>query len=200
MSNEISIFNNPTVANNLQRMLHDNAAGGKAFLKFGKDGKWVYGVEETEITEDIRLAVNPGSIVIGFIAWCDGQAVEEMAGIASPPVVRENLPDVETDIDPNTGKPGGWKAQLGVDLKMLSGVQTEMAFKTSSQGGREALTNLLQAMQLHAAADPSTPVPVVKLSNASYTHKKYGKIYKPVLEPVDWVGSGSTPEQKRALV
>ncbi len=197
MSNAISLFDpsNQNVQNALAQLAHD-AGGGKPFLRFGKDGRWTWGVEENEVKEDQPLAINFQSLQLGYIAWHEGQATERMAYIGEPGIDKASLPDVPTDQN------RGWQEQRGVDLKMLSGAMSEMTYKTSSQGGREAVANLVQAIVAQVQTNPAEPVAVVHLKNTSYKHPEYGKIYKPVMEIVDWLaadGSKGEPAKKQLV-
>jgi hypothetical protein len=193
-NNAVTLFDgsNPNVQNALAKLAHD-AGGGKPFLRFGKDGRWTWGVEENEITDGQPMAINFQSLQLGYIAWHEGSAQERMAYIGEPGIEKADLPDVPTDQN------RGWQEQRGVDLKMLSGPMAEMTFKTSSQGGREAIANLVQNIVAQIQTNPAEPVAVVHLKNTSYKHPEYGKIYKPVIEIVDWLAADGEPA-KKALV
>lgn len=186
MSTQVTVFDGSHAATALQKLSGDVGAG-KPFLRFSKAGEWTYGIEETEVSPTERLAVNPASIQLGYIAWHEQEATEQMAYIAETGINEADLPDIPTDIDENTGKPKGWQQQRGIDFRQLGGGQVEMLFKTSSQGGKEAIAKLVQAMVHQQQTNPESPYPVVCLKTTSYKHKKYGKIFKPVIEIVDWV-------------
>ncbi len=195
MTNAVTLFDgsNANVQNALAKLAHDTG-GGKPYLRFGKDGKWTWGVEENEILESARVAVNPMSLQLGYIAWHEGQAQERMAYIHETGIDKSALPDVPTDQN------RGWQEQRGVDLRLLDGAQAEMMYKTSSLGGRECIANLVQAVVMQAQTNPAATVPIVHLKNSSYKHPEYGKIYKPVMEIVDWVDSAGEPAAQKALI
>ena len=46
----------------------------------------------------------------------------------------------------------------------------------------------------YVKADPTKPVPIVKLQKDHYQHKSYGRIYTPVFEVVEWVSMDGTDE------
>ena len=187
MSNAITLFNNPNVQSNLQKLVNSAAAGGKPFLRFGKDGRWSWGAEDNEVGEDELFAINVVSIQMGYIAWYESKATERMAYLYDSAITKSDLPDVPTDKDQRTGKPKGWQEQNGFDLKMINGSKTEMTFKTSSQGGKAAVANLVQAIGGQMVTNPSEPIAIVRLKNTSYKHPDFGKIYKPVFEIVEWL-------------
>jgi hypothetical protein len=155
---------------------------GFQFLKMGKDGIWIYGADDTEVEEDSLWAVNPYSFAEGFIAWNDSEVVgEEMAPmVGAPPIRLSELPQV----------PGnGWQKQVAVQMACVSGADkgTQVLFKTSSKGGRKALSALIAAVTEQISEDPEKIVPMIELTNSSYKHKKYGKIFTPEMPVKKWV-------------
>ncbi len=181
---EIHVFSNQNALGRRRQLANARTAGGNLpFLTMQKDGKWVWGAEENDVKDSDRWVVNPDSISLGFIAWAGGQVVgEQMASLVDPtPIDQGNLPPVEGD---------GWQPQVAVQLKNPV-TDTEVIFKTSSQGGREAVSVLCTALVEQAATNPAAPLPVVRLTNDSYKHKDYGKIYKPVFDIVDWTDADS---------
>jgi hypothetical protein len=162
-------------------------------LKMDKTGHWVFGADQTEAETDSTWAVNPFSFIHGFIAWGDGEVLgEKMTSVSQP------LPEMEAA---PAGAKRGWETQVGMSLKCLSGEDKDMEarFSSTSVGGKRAVQTLAVAIANQVEADPSNPVPVVRLKKDHYAHKSYGKIYTPVFEIVEWVGmDGETPEVEEA--
>ena len=157
--------------------------GGMGFLRMLKDGAWVYGGDDTEVTEGSLWAVNPNSFAMGFQAWDDdGELLgEELALVSEPPVLKANLPKVD----------GEWKQMLAVQIACIEGDDKGAILKygTTSQGGIKAINALMQTL-VKRIKDPESNgkfVPVVELLIDSYKHKKYGKIYTPVLQVHKWL-------------
>ncbi len=195
MSTEIQVFSDQNAISRLRQLANARAASGNLpFIKMQKDGKWIWGAEENEVKDADRWVVNPDSISLGFIAWNDGQVVgEQMASLVDPtPIDQNTLPNVGGE---------GWQPQVSVQLKNPV-TEQEVIFKTSSQGGREAVSVLCTALVEQEAANPAAPLPVVRLANDSYKHANYGKIYKPVFDVVDWTDGKSLgePAARKALV
>ena len=46
---------------------------------------------------------------------------------------------------------------------------------------------LALAIATQVDKDQTKPVPVVRLKKEHYAHKKYGKVYTPVFEVVEWI-------------
>jgi hypothetical protein len=146
------------------------------------DGSWVYGQDSTEVEEDSEWAIPPDSLAQGFIAWHAGKVEgERMATFGKPAVDPSSLPEVKAK--------NGWEEQVGFGLVCLTGEDedTKAVFKTNTKGGVEAWNNVFDAIKARAVAGkPFTPR--VRLTNSSYQHSEYGRIYKPVFEIVGWVG------------
>ena len=163
------------------RSIKEESSGlGTVILKMDKTGHWVFGADQTEVEDDSRWAVNPFSFVHGFILWGDGDVLgEKMVSITQP------LP--ETDPAPAGSK--GWEKQVGMMLRCMSGHDDgmEARYATTSVGGKRAVQDLGLAIAEQAEKDPSKPVPIVKLKKDHYQHKKYGRIYTPVFEILEWV-------------
>lgn len=156
-------------------------AGGNVILKMDKTGHWVFGADQTEVEDDSLWAVNPFSFVHGFIAWGDGTPVgEKMAPVHDP------LP--ETGPAP-AGSDRGWEMQIGMSLACTNGEDEglQARFTTTSVGGKRAVQALAVAIADQADKNPDKPVPLVRLKKEHYQHKKYGRIYTPVFDIVDWV-------------
>ena len=79
-----------------------------SYIKLEKSGSWVFGAEDTEVSNDSFWAVNPNSLSTGYAAWGEGECFgEEMAAITDAPIVKTDLAD--------HGVP--WKEQVGMQLE-----------------------------------------------------------------------------------
>ena len=72
-------------------------------------------------------------------------------------------------------------------------VEQAQARKAPIQGladrvaGRFTLFVLALAIATQVEKDQTKPVPVVRLKKEHYAHKKYGKVFTPVFEVVEWI-------------
>lgn len=165
------------------------------FLKMGKDGFWVFGAANTDVEEGSTWAVNPLSIKHGFVAWTDrqkGEGKNELKGEAFVSMM-------DTMIDPNTltkyedlGRPVPWKAAqqclmvcVGEDDEDRG---TQVLFNTSSLGGANFFSALLDAIEKRLDAGEEDLVPIIELTSDHYTHKTYGKTYIPTFDIKGWSG------------
>ena len=156
------------------------ATGGNVILKMDKAGHWVFGADQTEVEDDSVWAINPFSFVHGFIAWGDGSVLaEKMASVTDP------LP--ETGPAPD-GADKGWEMQVGMSLACTTGEDKglQARYTATSVGGKRSVQALAVAIADQADRNPDKPVPLVRLKKEHYQHKKYGRIYTPVFDIVDW--------------
>jgi len=170
-----------SLAQSLRGLSAIAATGGAVILKMDKTGHWVFGSDQTEIEEDSLWAVNPFSFVHGYIAWGNGEPLgENMVPVTHP------LPDVG---EPPKGADKGWETQVGLSLKCTAGEDKDMEarFAATSVGGKRAVQVLALAIATQVDKDQTMPVPVVRLKKEHYAHKKYGKVYTPVFEVVEWI-------------
>jgi hypothetical protein len=156
------------------------SSGDFQFLKMTKQGEWVYGADEIEVSDDSAFVIDPSSYSQGYVAWsADGELEDEkMAAAGQPPVLLSAL-----DNSMN------WKVQVGFALKGIEGEEEgeQLLFKTSSQGGKEVISALLAQIIARAKAGHAAIYPEVLLDNSWYKHKSYGKIFKPVFTVDKWV-------------
>lgn len=169
--------------------------GGKPLLRLLKSGMWVFGVADDPVQEGSDWAINPRSIGHGWSCWSDnpGNQKNELLGDLVVPVT-EKFP-----IEPEPVRGNAWKPQRVLDLKCLTGEDegVEVTYKASSQGGMQAIDNLFAAIQKKYSTRPVLwPVPVVQLGVSDYQHVKYGQIFKPVLDVVDWADMDVTAREK----
>ena len=162
------------------RLAQAGGDGEFQFLKLEKSGNWVFGADDTEVGDDSLWAIDPNSLMTGYIAWPEeGEPVgEEMASIMDAPIQKGNLPDVGEK----------WMEQIGFSLRCIEGVDigVQASYKSTSLGGRKAFKALLDVILERAKAEESDLVPLVFLAAGSYKHKKYGKIYTPDLDVAEW--------------
>lgn len=171
-------------------MTMPRVGGDKQFLKMDKgNGDWVFGQEETVVEDGSLWAVNPASLEHGYISWDGNQQVEGevMVNISRP------LPDVASlrvkgspDGQP-TGQ-NGWQFQMSVDMVCISGEDagTVIQYKQSSVGAMKAFRSLTDGIGAQLEADKDEIVPIIEMKSDSYKHKKYGRIYNPIFEIVEW--------------
>ena len=169
------------------------SSGDFLFLKMSKAGEWIYGADETEVAPGSAFAIDPSSYAQGYIAWADGQLIDEKMALAGQvPVTLADLPELPAGVR--------WDSQVAFAMKGLEGAEEglQMLYKVSSRGGKEVIATLLG--EIIAQGKAGKPVcPIVTLSTSSYKHKKYGKIYTPVLTVADWIDlpePGAAPEPK----
>ena len=182
--------NLPAVASlstSLLKLKSEAGPAGMVILKMDKTGHWVFGADQTEIEEGSQWAINPFSLIHGYIAWGDGEVLgEKMASVS------DLLP--ELDAAP-PGAKKGWETQVGMSLKCISGEDTgmEARFTTTSVGGKRAVQDLAVAIAEQVGKDQTTPVPIVTLGKEHYQHKSYGKIFTPVFAVQQWVSLTAEP-------
>ena len=178
----------PAVITNLISTLIDaqkatpaSTGGDFQFLKMTKNGEWVYGAEETEVGADSAFVIDPMSYAQGYVAWDEGELVDEkMAAAGQAPIILSDLPRLNV---------GQWEAQVAFALKGVEGAEegVQLLYKVSSRGGKTAVAELLAKIIERGRAGNADVCPIVLLEKSSYKHKKYGKIYTPVLSVDEWI-------------
>ena len=176
----------PAIVNNLissiqktKSNLSQQTGTGGAYLKLDKTGTWIYGEEETEVEDDTRWAINPNALYLGFVAWKDAVKLgEEMAMITDTPIARDTLPEVG----------GQWNTQMGMSLVGTNGTDkgVQLQYVNSSRGSINAFNEVLDAILERAQEGKTDLVPLVNLQVDSYKHKKYGRVFVPILDVVAW--------------
>lgn len=155
-------------------------SGGMPFLRLLKSGLFAYGAEKIEPEEGSHWAINPYSLQHGFACWGDGELLDErMVPFNQTPPLRGELPDYGQT----------WDQQVSMQLQCMTGEDTgtTVLYKGTSTGLRNATKKLIDEIISQAQVDPTHIVPVVELEVDSYEHKKYGEIFVPVLEVLEWV-------------
>lgn len=161
--------------------------GGGLFLRFTKQGEWLFGQDQDDVEEGERFAVNPMSFTNGYIGWENGAVVgEHMCS------VMDGMPCSQADLEPITGKgqSDGWSAQLGLSMKSLDEDEPlELRYNATSRGGKQAIGTLADEISARMLEDANSCVPIIELDADSYKHKQYGKIFTPILSVVAWADS-----------
>jgi hypothetical protein len=159
-------------------------AGGKPLLRMLKDSHWVFGQRDDAVQENSIWAVNPLSIAHGWVCWTNHE------GTTKNTLVGEVMEPVHMAKPPRPMPIDDWAftEQRMFELRCMDGddAGTEVVYKISSVGGMRAVDDLLAALQTQLNDNPAFPCPVVQLFSDSYQHQKYGKIYVPVFDVVDW--------------
>lgn len=166
-------------------------AGGDPILKFSK-GDWLYGQDEVEVEKGSQWAVNPLSIMHGYIAWKDRpegstEPAERLGEVMVPMTqmkpTEDKLPPLPAD------KPGTWSDQVMMQMKCLNGEDKDLQTRTyfTSVGGLSAAAKLIDAIIAQLGTGTDAVVPVIELEADSYQHKVYKKTYVPVLKIVGWM-------------
>lgn len=184
-----------TAVNAMQAAIQTQAVNSTdmPFLRLLKSGEWVYGSDDIDMEEGSQWAVNTASFGMGFQAWSsDGELEgEEIAPLTSPPILHSDLENVGAE----------WKPLLAAQFLCVSGADkgVSIIYKTTSKGGIKAVNTLMSEIVSHFNDDPTSEeqVPVIEFDMSFYKHKKYGKIYTPVLKVVNWLAD--TPEAAQAV-
>jgi hypothetical protein len=171
--------------------------GTELFMKFVKADGFMFGPEQIPVEPDELWAVNPDSFEVGVIGWKDGQVVDE---IMYPIASGKRVDRSELEVIPASANPdqtNGWQDQLSIRLHQIEeGV--DVVYKTSTHGGKTAISELAEACADQAEKDEDYRVPVVTLHTDWYKHKTRGKVYVPQIKVEYWVDiNGDQPAKKR---
>jgi len=163
--------------------------GGLPFLKLLKTGIWAYGQDSTEVQEGSLWAMNLASLKHGWICWGEGDVLDEtMVAFNAPMPSQDSLEDLGY----------AWDQQFSMQLQCMNGEDegTVVHYKNTSLGMRNAVNQLIQEITQQLKSDPEHFIPVLDLKVESYKHKKYGEVFTPSLEVVEWVSyeSGDAAE------
>jgi hypothetical protein len=162
--------------------------GGEPFLRLLKDGNWVYGQEDTEVQAGSAWAINPMSIMHGWVAWERGEEADNSKGPEQDIMVSAQMPMPSPDSLPKLVRAQKYEQQFSFSMVCLTGEDKgeQVLYKTASVGGVAAVDTILNAISAQLDDDPENPVPVVLLEVDSYNHKKYKKTYTPVFSIKTW--------------
>ncbi len=158
----------------------EGSAGGVPYLRLLKSGAYAYGPDNIEPEPHSRWAVNPFSIQHGYACWGDGELLgEHMVPFNQNPSPRSELPDY--------GEP--WLAQVSMTMQCMNGEDkgTTVLYRGTAKGLHNAVKKLINEIIGQAQHNQTHIVPLLALDVDSYQHKKYGEIFFPVLDIVDWL-------------
>jgi hypothetical protein len=160
------------------------STGGFDLLRMLKSGEWVFGQSDEPVQEGSRWVVNILSIRHGWCCWIEGE------GNGANKLAGEELVPIS---DPKPPRPLPIEGKPFVELRTfvlacLDGddVGHNVLYKVQSLGGMKAIDGLLQDIQRQLAIDPKHSCPILRLGNSYYEHKKWGRVYTPVLDRVGW--------------
>lgn len=167
------------------------SVGGDYLLRLIAGGTWVYGQENIEVEPNSEWAINPLSVMHGWIAWTDYKKKKnEPKGEVMVPAFQP-LPAYATlrEVTDDDGNVLEYVQQISFQLQCMTGEDKgeQVLYKATSVGGMNASKELLGEIIKQLEVDDSNPVPVICLKSDSYDHKVWGKTFVPVFEIVDWV-------------
>jgi hypothetical protein len=154
-------------------------------MLFKRDGNgtWMFGQQQIEPEDDSLWAANVRSFMWGYICFGDNNKKIDERMVP----VTQRMPDPTTLPDHGFK----WQEQWSVGLKCTNGADAgvEAVFKTSTVGGIQAITGLIEVVRNRINSDQHDDkvVPIVRLEKDSYQHSQYGRVYTPVLKVVDWM-------------
>jgi hypothetical protein len=146
-----------------------------ALLKFSK-GSWLLGEDQEEIDAGKVLIANPAAMQDGWLLFSDDNELLETKML---PVAEGMIPRPDDGLE--------WTEACSLELSDEAGEERYL-FATCSNGGTRTCRKLFNHWNWRRRHSPNT-LPKVKLGVSSYQHKKYGKIFKPELEIIDWVNA-----------
>lgn len=163
-------------------------------LKFSK-GEWVYGRDNLEMPEDLKLLAGAHLIEVGWICWLQGKPSDVAMGRIGEGFViprraelgmTNSLEWPRSEQDSDYGKPRDpWQHASGMPLVGSNGHL--YTFVTGSKGGEAALKALAKVYGKRVRQHPEE-IPVVVLATDSYRHpnKQLGKIWTPLFQIIGW--------------
>lgn len=163
-------------------------------LKFNK-GEWVYGRDNTEMPDGLKLLAGINLIEVGYICWQEGKPVDVVMGRIGegfvPPRRSElgmmnSLEWPRSEMDSDYGKPRDpWQRSSAMPL--VDEHTQVYTFVTGSKGGEGALKALAKIYGKRVRQHPDD-IPIVTLSMDSYRHpnKQLGKIWTPLFNIIGW--------------
>jgi len=207
MSNEVTTTQNSHVMAAL-RSLKTNAAKvaarlpentGKPYLRFTKNGEWVFGSDDNLLPFGTQVILNTLEVQEGFICWPHEDAPERKPlGERLFRVLQGEDPaahPLDRITDPTVGGVMPWRRQGQIPLKVFSGkyAGNEMNAKQDSNGFMQMYDALIRDISAHVALladdDMDYVYPICELRGGGYAPKKksYGKwIHTPTLLIVGW--------------
>jgi hypothetical protein len=174
-----------------------SVGGDKQYIKMltkGRDaGTWVFGQQETEVEEGSLWAINPMSIKHGYVAWDTeggGAPKEEiMVSINRPLPAKDQLPVLGQSTPDKKGNTHQleYQDQRSIDVVCIAGEDegTIVEYKQSSTGAMKLFAKIINAL-LDQVQKGDDIVAVGRWGFSTYEHTKYGEIYNPEFEIVEW--------------
>jgi hypothetical protein len=164
--------------------------GGLPMLRMLKSGDWVIGQTNDEVQEGSRWIVDIENMLHGWCCWTDNtdpRTKNKMVGETMVNVVEPRPPRPPDD----NGVP--YKDQRTLFLRCIDGDDAglEVIHKVNSMSGVEAIGKLLGAIQSHLYDERVYVYPVIQFGHSHYEHPKWGRIYTPIYEIVDWCSRDS---------
>jgi hypothetical protein len=162
-----------TKAENRIKASGGSAGNNKPFIKLTKGEEWIYGAEEIDVQEGSHWAVNPRSLMDGFVAWGAGKVEgERMQSVFLPEAIQaSDLPDVGF----------AWKPQYSFELACVKGDDKgqEVLYKNTSKGAEKMFLKLMAEIHTQIDQDGLNVVPILELFSSSYKHSEFGKVVEP---------------------
>jgi len=185
-------------------MAAPRVGGQFQFLKLDKgNGDWIYGQDENLVEDGSLWAINPLSLEYGYISWDKNQQVEGevMVPITRPLPMQSEL-RVQGSPDGQPTGQNGWQYQQSLVAVCIKGEDAEgpdpvmVQYKQSSVGSQKLFKTIIDAISAQIAKGSDEIVPIIEMKSESYKHKKYGKIFNPIFEIVEWrtMDDNSAPE------
>jgi hypothetical protein len=171
---------------------------GAPLLKFTKQGEFAIS-DVDAIAAGTRCIAQCNLMELGWVKWADGRPVEHKTGLVADnfvPPQRSALPDRDEsqwEIDDDGERRDPWAFQMSVPLTLLSASGETYKFTIGSKGGLRCLSALMRAYGKHVA-EKKPGQPIVELQPDSYKHRKYGKIFFPVMHVVGWTDANGKPQ------
>ena len=186
------LISRESLANNLQRSaqaLPTTGNGGAQYLKMDKgNGDWIFGAEETVVEDGSLWAINPASLMHGWVAWdsdAGGAPVQEiMVSINRDLPAEGSLPEAKN----SKGNMLQYQQQRSVQAICVKGEDegTLVEYKQSSVGAMKLFAEITNKLLDQLDKDPEKLVAIVEFKSESYKHKKYGRIFNPTWPVVEW--------------
>lgn len=162
-------------------------SGGDPFMKMGKDGQWSFGQEDIEVADNDVWAINPHSFKHGYTCWTrypegDNRANAKLGEVMVP--MTQDKPPMES----LTKHEFPWADCCSFQLQCVEGDNKgeQTLYNNSSKGGLDFVAAIAVQVMQQIDIDPDHPVPLIRLTNDHYMHKRYGKTYTPEFEIVGW--------------
>lgn len=186
------LISRESLASNLQRSaqaLPTTGNGGAQYLKMDKgNGDWIFGAEETIVEDGSLWAINPASLMHGWVAWdtdSGGAPVQEiMVSINRDLPPEGSLPEAKD----SKGNMLRYQQQRSVQAVCVKGEDegTLVEYKQSSVGAMKLFAEITNKLLDQLDKEPEKLVAIVEFKSESYKHKKYGRIFNPVWPISEW--------------